>query len=218
MEDDLLVRLIFCVDPNAEAAAGLKAKAMRSLGFDTEGLEEKEQSYREALRKKFKMELIPYKDIAGKPGKIPSLGPPATSNVEWSVPIPYAVLAMMGEKIARGCEWRIKKRFVECPPYDIRIFTPGPRTKYHADIVQFVTPLDFGPGCHIERVFDPNEPHAVAYSIMIWNTLHLLAMIDLPEKLAAVDAMCPKKEGIDPSEIASAMHVSPYLRDYQDHN
>src|SRR5437016_14334314 len=49
-EKDLLVRLILCVDPKSEAAAGLAAKAMRSMGLDTEGLPEKERLHREALR------------------------------------------------------------------------------------------------------------------------------------------------------------------------
>src|SRR5215831_14208690 len=49
LENDLLIRLIMCVDPTKEAVAGLKAKAMRAMGFDTDGLLESEQRCREAI-------------------------------------------------------------------------------------------------------------------------------------------------------------------------
>jgi len=70
-EKDLLIRLILCVDPKAEAAAGLASKAMRSLGIDVQGLPEKERFHREAVRKKITADMIPRANLVGRLGAIP---------------------------------------------------------------------------------------------------------------------------------------------------
>src|SRR3989442_6875773 len=46
LEKDLFLRMIFCVDSKSEAATGLAAKALRTLGLDVEGLSDKEKSHR----------------------------------------------------------------------------------------------------------------------------------------------------------------------------
>src|SRR5438876_6386703 len=42
LEKDLLIRMVLCVDPKSEAAAGLATKVFRSLGLDANGLPERE--------------------------------------------------------------------------------------------------------------------------------------------------------------------------------
>lgn len=83
LEKDLLVRLILCVNPKSEAASGLASKALRSLGLDADWLSDRERSYRDRLRAKIRSELMQQTEVAGKPGKIPGLGPPEGEPVQW---------------------------------------------------------------------------------------------------------------------------------------
>lgn len=106
LEKDLLIRLVLCVNPKSEAASGLASRALRSLGIDVDHLSERERIHRARLRNKLRAELMPQADLVGKPGKIPGLGPPEGSESPWSLPIPWAGLAIVAEKIVRGCEYK----------------------------------------------------------------------------------------------------------------
>src|SRR5271169_2434899 len=89
LERDLLIRLVLCVNPKSEAASGLASRTLRSLGLDAEKLSEREKAHRAKLRDKIRSELMPQSDVAGKPGKIPGLGPPDGEDVQWAIPIPW---------------------------------------------------------------------------------------------------------------------------------
>jgi hypothetical protein len=114
LEKDLLIRLALCVDPSLEAASGLAAITLRSLGLDANGLTQKEKGHRDTLRAKIRAELIPHSEVVGLPGKIPSSGFPENQSEsdELVIPIPWAGLSIISEKIARGCEFRLMERFV----------------------------------------------------------------------------------------------------------
>ncbi|HEV2990197.1 MAG TPA: hypothetical protein VG759_17265, partial [Candidatus Angelobacter sp.] len=92
---------------------------LRSLGLDTSSIAAPERRHRDRLRIRIQSELMPYREVVGKPGAIPGLGPPPDDSIEWSVPIPWAALSIITEKIVRGCEYKIEGRFVE-KPYGIR--------------------------------------------------------------------------------------------------
>jgi hypothetical protein len=152
METDLLVRVALCLDPKSEAAKGIPEKALRSLGIDVGELAPEEREHREKRRLKLNAEFIPVAAGEQLPGAIPGLAQePSTAGS--AVPIPRAALAIIAEKIARGCEYKIKrKKFVE-PPYAVRTRVSKP------DIVesQFLSGgavIDFGPGCQVIRIFD----------------------------------------------------------------
>lgn len=113
LERDLLIRVVLCIDPKKEAVSGLASKVLRSLGLDTVGLSETEKAHRERVRAKLRAELIPYLDVAGGPGAIPGLGP--YENSPWAVPIPWASLSIIAEKIARVCEHKIEARLWRVP-------------------------------------------------------------------------------------------------------
>ncbi len=112
--------MVLCTNPHAEEASGLATRVFRSLGLDVEGLHESERAIRGKLLAKIRSELIPYAEVANKPGKIPGLG--ADPEVAgWAIPIPWASLSMIAEKIARGCEYKYKKRKrLVKEPYGIR--------------------------------------------------------------------------------------------------
>lgn len=212
LEQDLLIRLALCVNPKSEAAAGLAARAFRSLGFDTEELSNNEKARREKLRAKIRSEMMPQATVAGKPGKILGLGPPEDQPAEWAIPIPWAGLAIVAEKIARGCEYKIKGRIVE-RPYGIRTFVS------ESGVIQepyaaFVKCFDFGPGCSVRRVFAAEDHKVVIYWISIWGSLNLTVHIDLEQELQKLDQRSSRVTGLLPEEH-QAVQISSYLRNQQ---
>lgn len=210
LEKDLLIRLVLCVDSKSEAASGLASRALRSLGIDANGLSEQDRTHREKLRAKIRSELMPHTKVVGIPGKIPGLGPPEGEPVQWAIPIPWAGLAIIAEKIVRGCEYKLKGRYLE-EPYGIRIFLseahflPQP----YAAAAQH---LDFGPGCNISRVFATEDPKVVLYWLSLWNTLHFNVKIDVEDELKRVDEKSSRVQGILPEENWRAMRIADYLR------
>jgi hypothetical protein len=210
LEKDLLIRLVLCVDPKSEAASGLASRALRSLGIDADGLSEQERTHREKIRAKIRSELMPHAEVVGIPGKIPGLGPPEGEPVQWAIPIPWAGLAIIAEKIVRGCEYKLKGRYLDIP-YGIRIFVsethflPQP----YAAAAQS---LDFGPGCNISRVFATEDPKVVLYWLTLWNALHFNVKIDIEDELKKVDDRNSRVQGIPSEENRRAMRIAAYLR------
>jgi hypothetical protein len=210
LEKDLLIRLVLCINPKSEAASGLASKALRSLGLDVEDLSEREKAHRDKLKAKIRSELMPYADVAEKPGAIPGLGPHEDQSVQWAIPIPWAGLSIVSEKIVRGCEYKLKERFVE-NPYGIRTFInrSGGVPQPFASHVEF---FDFGPGCNIRRVFATEDPQVVRYWISIWDCLHFDVRIDLEDELQTADMKVSIVEGIAPQEVRAALRIPQYLR------
>jgi hypothetical protein len=209
LERDLLVRLVLCVNPKSEAASGLASRALRSLGVDASGLSEQEKTHRERFRNKIRSELMPHADVVDKHGKIPGLGPPEGAEVHWAIPIPWAGLAIVAEKIVRGCEYKLKARFVETP-YGMRIFV-SPSDIVPEPYASASQVFDFGPGCRIRRLFAKEDPNVVLYWISIWNTLHLNIKIDLEDELIKMDEKSSRVQGISGANW-KAMQISTYLR------
>ena len=209
LEKDLLIRVVLCIDPKKEAVSGLSSKVLRSLGFDADGLSEAEKSHRERLRVRLRSELIPYADVAGGPGAIPGLGP--YENSPWAVPIPWASLSIVAEKIARVCEHKVEGRFVESP-YGVRTSVDSTGGVVPEPLLPFARVIDFGPGFRVTRLSPIEDPRIVRYWISIWDTLHLRAYIDLEDELRRLDSERSRAEGLTSDENRSTMRISPYLR------
>ena len=206
LEKDLLIRLVLCVNPKSEAASGLTEKVLRSLGLDTDQLPEEEKARRDNLRARIRAELMPSAAVAEKPeARIPGLGP--RESAEWSIPIPWASLSIIAEKIVRGCEYNIKGRYLELP-YGIRTFVDGSNV-LPEPYASYAKGFDLGPGCTVRRLFAAEDPNVVLYWISVWGTLHLGACIALEDDLAKLDQRSSRVEGIEPGK---AMKISPYLR------
>lgn len=210
LERDLLVRLVLCVNPKSHATSGLASKALRSFGIDAEGLSERDKIHRGKLRDKVRSELMPHADLAGKPGRIPGLGPPDGSESQWSIPIPWAGLAIVAEKIVRGCEYKLKRRFVEAP-YGMRIFV-SPTDVLPEPYASASQLYELGPGCNVRRIFAREDPNVVLYWISIWNTLNLDVKIDLESELVRADQNSSRVEGIRGLTDRRTMRISTYLR------
>ena len=213
LEQDLLIRLVGCIDPKSEAISGLRTKTLTSLGVGADELPEGEKAHRERLRLRLRSEFIPKADLAELPGAIPGLGPPAESMdlSDGAIPIPLAGLSIIAEKIARGCEYkyRNRQRLVR-RPYGIRTlvmesdFVPEP-------FASGCTTLDFGPGCKIRRLSFIEDRNTVWYFISIWNALNMHVRIELEAELRKAEQEFRRGKGIIPPENRR-MEISPYLR------
>jgi hypothetical protein len=210
MEQDLLVRLVGSIDPKSSAVSGLCARAFRTLGIGTTGLSTVEQERRNKLRAQLRSELMPSSETAQRAGAIPGLGPPAAQS-KHSIPIPYASLSMMAEKIARGCEYRYKnrKRLV-VPPYGVLtiILDPEYIPQPFASEAELI---DFGPGCQIRRLAGIEDENTVWYFITIWQALNIHVRIELETELMKIRPQYQRVQGIIPPENRR-MEVPPYLR------
>jgi hypothetical protein len=201
-----------CLDPATEAAKGLSNKALRSLGIDAGELPPEEREHRENRRLKLVAEFIPIRAGEHLPSAIPGIAkePDLARSV---VPIPWAALAIIGEKIARGCEYKKnRRRFVE-PPYGIRVRVSQP------DVVesQFLSHrkvIDFGPGCQVLRIFASEDVNVVQYRIQIWGELCLYVHLDYEDYLQSeFDSKKRPLVGLSHVDF-KLMRIPPYLREF----
>lgn len=145
---------------------------------------------------------------AGEPGAIPGLGP--YENSLWAVPIPWASLSIIAEKIVRVCEYKIEGRFVESP-YGVRTSVDSNGGVVPGALVPFAKVFDFGPGFRVVRLSPIEDPLMVRYWISVWGSLHFRVYIDLLDELRALEMEGSKVEGLAPENIR-AMRISGYLR------
>lgn len=213
LESDLLVRLALCLDPKSEATKGISEKALRSLGIDAGELAPKEREHRENRRLKLKAELIPSAPGERTPATIPGLVQKPGMAAEYVVPIPWAGLSIIAEKIARGCEYKLRsKKFIE-PPYAVRTRVSG--LDIDSQFLSHRTVIDFGPGCQVIRIFAADDENVVKYRILIWGTLCLHVFLDHEDYFRS--GYDPKMEPIEglSAENRKAMRIPPYLREFK---
>jgi hypothetical protein len=213
METDLLVRLAFCLNPKLEAAKGVFEKALRSLGIGAGELAPKEREHRENRRLKLKAEFIPVTAGEQMPSTIPGLAQtPGTAKD--AVPIPWAGLSIIAEKIARGCEYRMnRKKFVE-QPYSVRTRISEPRIVEPQFLLR-KTVKDFGPGCEVMRIFATEDENLVQYRILIWGTLCFYVHLDHEDYFRS--EFDPKTRPVEGTshEDRKGMRIPPYLREFK---
>jgi len=212
LERNLLVRLALCIDPASEPASGLAPKVLRSLGLDVDELDQREKAHRDKLKAKIRSELMPHADVAGGPSDIPGLSRQAgfRETAQFAIPIPWAGLAIIAEKIARGCEYKVSQRYVD-HRYGIRTSITNP------DVMspQFASHrrlIDFGPGCQVLRVFVTEDPNIVRYRILVWGTLCFHVIIDIEDYLLKFDQLVTRPQGIMPPDDRGRMVIPQYLR------
>lgn len=213
METDLLVRLGLCLDPESEAAKGIPEKALRSLGIDAGELTPEEREHREKRRLKLKAEFILVTAGEQLPGAIPGLAQ-EPSTAESVVPIPWAALSIIAEKIARGCEYKVKgKKFVE-PPYAVRTRVSEPEI-IEPQFLSGGKVIDFGPGCRIIRIFATEDENVVQYRILVWGELCFYVYLDREDCFRSeFDPKIKPVEGMSP-EDRKGMRIPPYLREFK---
>jgi hypothetical protein len=179
------MRLGLCVHPDAPEASGIAAKALRSLGVRAGELSEKEAKLRAKKKGKLIAELMTWEEIEGKPGILPGFGvhPEAPAEAQMAVRVSHSSLVTLAEKIVRGMEYVLRKRYIE-PPYRVStFFIEADATKAMERTVLSGAQADhFGPGLRIRRREATEDRNIVIYEILIWQKLTVHCVIDKPEE------------------------------------
>lgn len=182
IEKVVFSRLALCVDPRKGEAAGLSAKAIRSMGIGAQGLSAEEAEHRRAQKMKIISATRPYQ--AGTE-TLPGLGPhPGFREDELlRIDIPADLLNEVAKKMVRGCESVLAQRIVD-KPQEVRIYfvhehdVPDQLVRAFGGSSAHTTHL--GPGFSVTRTAAHDEPDAVIYKIIVWGTIAFYASI-LPE-------------------------------------
>jgi len=205
IERDLLIRFGLCVDPARPETSGLVPKALRTIGLDAGRLSDEEQGHRDRTRARIRRELMLYDDISEAAVRglcAPDGVPPGAL----ALPIAYADLSRIAEKMARGFEYKRSGRFVE-PPYSLRTFIGDPSgfttdsSKLLSEISGEECQFDLGPGFKIKYVFSPEHPSNIGYWFLLWGTFCLSVLITREDALRASDPRFSKPKGLTREDI-----------------
>jgi TonB family protein len=102
--------------------------------------------------------------------------------------IPYSHLFRVAEKFGRGCEYKLRNRYVE-PPYGLRIFIGHPdeiRAEFDGEQL-----FDLGRGFKIKCVRNAENPGDVAYWFLLWETVCLKIFISFESVLLELEPQFP---------------------------
>ena len=178
LENDLLITLGMCIDPDDVAAAGIAAKALRALN-PRFAKTPKDARARQRERDKFLARLKP----ASQPlmsARFPGLAPPPAYGAQppMVVSIPRGGLQRLVEKICRGIFYIEDGYFIE-PPYEIvhhvvHEIAVAPVVNL---IEQHGEVFAREPGITVRRAVPPDNVRAALFSIEIWGQLKLYASV-----------------------------------------
>ena len=113
--------------------------------------------------------------------------------------IPNSDLSKIAEKFGRGCEYKLRNRYVE-PPYGLRTFIGHPdeiRAEFDGE-QQF----DLGPGFKVKFLRNDENPGDVAYWFLLWETVCLKIFISVESVLLELEPQFPRP----PVEVAVTMY------------
>jgi TonB family protein len=199
VESDLLIRLGLCINPYTHEVAGVASTARPARGLDVGNLPKKEDGRRDRLRAKVRADLMAYGEVAETPGLVSGLVlDPGNVSESPVVGIPYSDLSKIAEKFGRGCEYKLRNRYVE-PPYGLRTFIGHPdelRAEFEGEQL-----FDLGPGFKIKCVRHAENPGDVAYWFLLWDTACLKVLIAFESVLVELEP----KFSRPPVEVAGTM-------------
>lgn len=178
LEEDLLLRLAFCVDTDAEEASGISTKVLKSIDGHSAS-NPKEASIRIAKRKKLLAELLHGDDIPQE-GTYPGFGEhwnrPKDDQV--AINIPAHSFHRLTEKIVRGIYFIEDKHFIE-PPYSIEFYALEDKsaTPINELLARFGNEYARGPGILIKRAVEPTEGVTAIIAIEVWGKFKMYAVV-----------------------------------------
>lgn len=198
MEQELFIRLALCVDPKKAEAAGLSAKAVRSMGIGAEGISLKERLHRKALKRKILAATERY-----KPGTetFPGLGPHPgfTEHEQIAIRIPATLLEGVSKKVVRGCEYILGNKRIVDEHNRLTVYflhagkVPGAIVQIFEGPAAQTTHL--GPGFTVTRASAHDEPGSVIYRITVWGAVVIYAAI-LPQEPARSEEARPASSNL----------------------
>lgn len=178
IEQDLLMRLACCVDPNAAASSGIYKKVLRSMDARY-ATNRKEANIRIARRNKLLAELIHGEQIP-QVGVYPGLGERwnRPQDAQVALKIPASSFRRLAEKIVRGIFFIENGQYIE-PPYSIDFYAL--EDEGAAPVIEllnrFGTKYARGPGILINRAMTPEDGVSAIISIEVWGVFKMYASV-----------------------------------------
>lgn len=170
LENDLMIRIGLCLDPDDPMSMGIPQKAMRAIDPDS-ATNPRDKRHREAKRR-----LILHESWFGNEipthGIFPSLGNrfKIPSEDRMAIRISAEKIERLSEKIVRGITYLEDKRFIE-PPYSIHSYTlEDEKAQPVRDIItKFGKVYAREPGIIITRAVLPDDGITSLFAIEIWG-------------------------------------------------
>jgi hypothetical protein len=179
-EQELLVRLGLCIDPDDIRASGVAAKALRSLDPGS-GRSDRDRRARLGKRRDVLsgMESMP---APPRNGVFPGFGPIPTRHYDdyAVIKVHRSALEMLGEKIARGLTYWLDRRTVPAGT-EIHVYFLEERVgkEILAVLKRFSETHHRGPGISVTRAVAEDDNRAAVFAIEIWGRLRLYVTLGL---------------------------------------
>ncbi len=169
LEHEALIILGLCIDPEKLEAAGLAEKALVSLGLNVE-LDPEEKQHRVNKAKRILSRIQPYSpSVKPFPGLGPHQGYPKED--QWMIKGYERDLFAIGEKILRGIEYKLGKRFIERQA-KLTVYFPNLEDLDPVnDLFRQIGSNILGPGFIVQRGAAIDNEFTVIYKIIMLGSI-----------------------------------------------
>lgn len=187
IEKRLLNTIILCLDVTRPEIAGIYQRVKKGLAIglteeERKQLEPNELHAREQEKKKLLESIRPLDELSSDEAKsiFPGLGVWDTPQRQFTLTIKEKDIRREAEKMVRGCEYQIAKRYVE-PPYAVEVHfvhegdVPDEIWKI---VEKSAVSYDIGAAFRVKRATPHDEPLVVFYRIDFWGHVVVYAFID----------------------------------------
>lgn len=178
IEDEFLVRVALCLDPNDPASRSIVKKALRAIKPEY-GKNPSDKRGREALAKRVSAELLEGENIPNQ-GIYPALGERWDRHPDSAIAlkIPAEYFRRITEKIVRGITYLDTKRYIE-PPHRVHFFALDENgAKPLLELIeQAGTTLAREPGIVVRKVVAPEDGISALYEIEFWKQFKMHATV-----------------------------------------
>ncbi len=178
-EENLLVRLGLCINPDNDASRGIVPRVLRA--FDSsQALYERDSRLRQAKKSKILSQALPGPHVPAT-AVFPGFGLADNRNLEdvTAVTISAKAIRKLTEKIVRGITY-VEEQQLIMPPYNVHTFVAHEVSIQ--DVIDLIQrhgiQLNCGPGISVVRAVVPEDRISALYSIAIWAQLKLYAAVD----------------------------------------
>ncbi|MBU2500228.1 hypothetical protein KJ682_02750 [bacterium] len=175
LENDLLLRLGLCLDPQSLQSSGISERVLRSIRPES-AKSEKDRRSRAAKREHLLSEVFPVSEAIE--GNLPGFGFENASGPRLAIPIPEQALLLFGEKIVRGVTY-LETNCTISEKYRINIHFvhDGDAVRVERILDRYAIKNSRGPGVEIERAQLAEDPVQGLFRVTIWGRFKLFASV-----------------------------------------
>lgn len=174
-EQDLLVRLCFCLDRDHAAAKGVVQRALR--GIDPSAAKsEKERRIREKLQKRYLRETVRFNQMPSD-GILPSFSENYSKGSRFGILMPERILKRIAEKWTRGVHYATMETIIQKPATIDPLVAVASDAEFEAIASQGMT-LRHPPGVSVQQVSVSEESERITiYKFAIWEQFAMHSVV-----------------------------------------